>query len=407
MIKQLRRKFIAVAMSAILLVLGSIIAVMNVVNYLNVVQNADYLLQILAENNGVFPREDRKRNDGGFQGREMTPETPFETRYFTVLLQSNGTVVSADTGRIAAVSTATAQEYAKTLYQSGKHSGFLEKYRFNVLETNSGQMYIFLDCGKEFSSFYAFLLASVFVSLGGILVIFLLVLLFSKLAVKPFAENYEKQKRFITDASHEIKTPLTIIDASTEVLEMEQGESSWTASIKNQVKRLSALTDQLVFLSHMDEENHMLQKIDFPLSDILLETAQSFQAVAEAQGKTLLLEIQPNLSYYGEAGSIVQLLSILLDNAMKYSDGAGQIFLRLKQVGKNREITVENTVAQLPQGNLNMLFERFYRADSSRSTETGGYGIGLSAAKAIVTAHKGKISAQSKEKNHIVFKILL
>lgn len=222
-------------------------------------------------------------------------------------------------------------------------------------------------------------------------------LIFSRLAVKPFAESYQKQKRFITDASHEIKTPLTIIDANTEVLNMEYGENEWLKSTSNQVKRLTKLTERLVFLSRMDEEREVLQKTDFSISDAVYEAARSFKAMAKSQNKTLNISVQPNVSYYGDESSIIRLVFLLLENAMKYSDDEGTVSLKFCTNGKNKVLSVKNTVAEIQKGKLDMLFDRFYRIDMSRNSQTGGFGIGLSVAKAIVNAHKGKITAVSSD----------
>lgn len=324
-----------------------------------------------------------------------------------MVLRLDGTVFSVDTGRIAAVSSEEAAEYAAQLYAQGKTGGFFENYKYQAHACNEGIMYIFLDCNEELETFYSFLFVSILASLIGILLVFALVLFFSKLAVRPVAESYEKQKQFITDASHEIKTPLTVIDANTEVLEMESGENEWTKSIKNQVKRLASLTEKLVFLSRMEEENAALQMADFSLSEAILQTAQPYEAIAEVQGKTLSLEIERNVSYYGNEASLRQLISLLLDNAMKYSNPGGSIAVQFRTAGKNKVLSVKNTVSHIQKGKLDMLFERFYRLDSSRSSQTGGYGIGLSVARAIVTAHKGKISAQSDDGRSILFTIVL
>lgn len=264
MIKNLRRKFIGIAMSSVILVLFGIIGVINIANFRSVNENANARLAILAENDGVFPRPGDGRGMKTSPRRDMSPEAPFDTRYFTVLLRQDHSVISVDTGRIAAVSTETATEYALELCEKGKTSGFLGNYKYLAVPKGEETLYLFLDCSRELSTFYAFLWASLAVSTVGILLVFALVLFFSKLAVKPVAESYEKQKRFITDASHEIKTPLTIIGANTEVLEMEHGSDEWTASIKKQVARLTALTEKLVFLSRMDEEGAVLQMTDFP-----------------------------------------------------------------------------------------------------------------------------------------------
>lgn len=407
MIKALRRRFIAVTMCSVVVVLFLIMGTINLVNYYDINKNADELLQVLVENNGSFPKPEDPPHGKKPPSRTMSPEAPFETRYFTVVLREDQAIVSVNTGRIAAISTQTAAEYAVELYTAGKTNGFLDHYKYRSISLDGDVMYLFLDCGRELSTFYSFLLISCLVALFGILSVFVLVVVFSKLAIKPVVQSYEKQKQFITDAGHEIKTPLTIIDAGTEVLEMEIGENEWTRSIKNQVKRLNALTEKLVFLARMEEESKLLQMTDFSLSDAIFETAQTFETVVAAQGKTLELEIEKQSSYYGEEDSIRQLLSLLLDNALKYSQENGKILLRFKTIGKSKEITVTNPVAKIELGKLDILFERFYRPDSSRNSQTGGYGIGLSVAKSIVDAHKGRISARSDDGRSIVFTVVL
>ena len=256
-------------------------------------------------------------------------------------------------------------------------------------------------------TFRSFLFASIGISLAGLLVFFLLVLFFSKMIVRPVAESYEKQKRFITDASHEIKTPLTIIDANTEVLEMMEGENEWTLSTRKQIQRLASLTEKLVFLSRMNEESSQLDRMEFSLSDAILDTAEPFQAVACAKQKCFCMDVQPDVSFYGDERMLRQLVSLLLDNAMKYSNEQGSIRLKFCSSGKNRILTVWNSVESIQKGNLNLLFDRFYRTDESRNSETGGFGIGLSVALAIVQAHKGKITARSEDGASIQFTVTL
>lgn len=406
MIRRLRRKFIVITMCSILIVLGGIIGGINIANYISINQRADERLSLLAENQGRFPRQGGEPEKKPLPP-DMSPEAPFETRYFTVVLDGENKAVSADIGRIAAVSRQTAEEYAAALHEKGKTEGFKGQYKYRAVTAEEGTMYVFLDCGRELSTFYSFLAMSILISVSGLLLVFVLVLFFSRLAVRPFAESFEKQKRFITDASHEIKTPLTIIDANTEVLEIENGENEWTEGIKGQVRRLAALTEKLVFLSRMDEEHTKLQTEEFSISDAASETVQSFEAVAEMRGRELKAEIPQGIMYWGDEAMIRQMLSLLLDNAVKYSDEKGVIELCLRKPDKHVEIILRNTVTEIRQGNLDILFERFYRPDSSRNSETGGYGIGLSAAKAIVTAHKGKIHARSEDGRSIEFRIVL
>lgn len=409
MIKSLRRKFIIIAMCSLVAVLGIIIAIINIANYHKINQSADVLLDILAENGGDFPKEEFTHDSAPAgqkpPGHQLSPEDPFATRYFTVTLRADGSIYSVNTGRIAAVSAETAAAYAEELYKKGRSSGYCDRYKYRMVSGEGEVQYIFLDCGKDISTFYSFLLASILVSTAGILLVFVLVLFFSKIAVKPVAESYAKQKQFITDASHEIKTPLTIIEANTEVLEMEKGESEWIESIRNQIKRLCSLTDKLVLLSRMEEERVVLRMTDFSLSDAVYETAKPFEAVAAAKNRTFTMNVQEGISLHGDEGAIRQLVSLLLDNAMKYSEENGFVSLCLQTDGRSRELILKNSVEKIQTGKLDILFERFYRRDASRNSETGGYGIGLSAAKAIVLAHKGRITAKSEDGHSITFTV--
>ena len=235
-----------------------------------------------------------------------------------------------------------------------------------------------------------------------------LMILLSKHIIKPFSENYEKQKRFITDAGHEIKTPITIINADTEVLEMDTGPNEWIDDIRIQTERLSKLTKDLIYLARMEEGEHQTQMIDFPLSEVISETAASFQALARTESKQFALQIQPMLSFYGDEDNIRKLTSILLDNALKYSDENGFIQLNLEKKGKYIQLLVVNTTRDtLNREQLTHLFDRFYRMDTSRNSETGGYGIGLSIAQAVVQMHKGKISATAVNDHKIQLSVLL
>lgn len=510
MLKKLRRKFIAIAMLSVSIVLIAIVGTINIANYMSTNEALDARLKLIAGNGGTFPdllergsrgeegnntgTENTNTNTSGNTANESTdketptpkeppsgrtdvqppedmnqadlkddnlkendlkrhgisPESQFDTRYFTVTINSKGEVENIDTSKIASVSSENAAEYAKKLWKSGKKgdgkSGFADNCKYLTVDEDGATMYIFLSCQRELSTIKTYILASVGISIFGLLVVFVMIYFFSGKILKPVSESYEKQKRFITDASHEIKTPLTIIDANTEVIEMMEGENEWTSSTRKQVARLTSLTEKLVFLSRMDEEATKLEMLEFSLSDAILDTAEPFKAVARTKGKKLTIDVIDGILYTGDEKTIRQLVSILLDNAIKYSgcssvscengnvnkdninktylnkttqtqnncvtagDMASEIELTMRPSGKNRIITVWNTVddtANIKKGRQDMLFERFYRTDASRNSKTGGFGIGLSAAYAIVKAHKGKITAESKDGRSIKFTIVL
>ena len=365
MILKLRVKFITASMLSLALVLLVILGGVNAMSYQKVVRDADRILALLSENRGVFPQQTPPDDRGGkpgpipVLGHGISPETPFESRFFSVLLNEKGQVLQSDTGQIAAVDDQSAGEMAQAVWSSGSASGFQGDYRY-------------IRAAEA------------------------LLLILSKRIVRPVAESYEKQRRFITDAGHELKTPLTIIGADLDLVEPELEGNEWLQDIRCQVRRLTGLTQDLIFLSRMEEETPPIQPIEFPLSDLTEEMAQSFQGLAKAQGKRLTLSIPPMLSYTGDEKAIRQLLSILLDNALKYTPEEGEVEIALKKEGRMIRLSVSNTIDRpMEREMLDRLFDRFYRGDQSRSSQTGGYGLGLSIAKGIVLAHRGKIRAES------------
>ena len=232
------------------------------------------------------------------------------------------------------------------------------------------------------------------ISVAALAVVFVLVVLVSKAVVKPVAESYEKQKQFITDASHELKTPLTIISANAEILELDVGENEWIGSIKRQVARLTEMTNNLVYLSRMEEEKPRLNEVDFSLSDLVRETAAPYEALAKASEKTLAVSVPDEVCFFGDEKAIKQALTMLLDNAMKYSSDRGAVTVSCRATNKEKTIVVENTVDGMEIGKHDELFERFTRSDRSRNSQTGGSGIGMAVAQAVVKAHGGRIGAE-------------
>ena len=398
MIRKLRIRFVLLSMSVLLAVLVVVIGSINIANYASTLREADQVLDLLEDNQGRFPM--------GRPGGKLSPEAPFESRFFTVLLDSTGQAVFADLGNIAAVDRENAIAMARQAARENDRSGFIGRYRYRCIQEGNMRRVIILDCGRKLSAFKQFLSASVLISLAGFLVVLVIVAVLSGRVVKPFAESYEKQKRFITDAGHELKTPLTIIGADADILQMEQGENEWLSDIQKQVRHLTELTNNLVFLTRMEEAYQSLPRLPFALSDVIAETAASFQALA--QGKDFLLNIQPELSMTGDEKSIAQLVRLLLDNALKYSPIGGKVSLTLEKTGRQNKLCVYNTTAaSMPKDHLDLLFERFYRTDASRNSATGGHGIGLSVAKAIVAAHGGKIQAASEDGQSLLITVWL
>lgn len=251
------------------------------------------------------------------------------------------------------------------------------------------------------------LLLSVLIALGSLLFLFLLISLLAKWAIRPYVRNMEAQKRFITDASHELKTPLTSLSTSADMLLLENGENEWASNIRRQSERLSRLVTNLVTLSRLDEELPLPEKMDFLLDDILWESAEPFLSVAKAEGKRLEIDLEDGMRLYGDPASIRQMASLLLDNALRYSDSGGYIRLTARRVRKKIYLDFFNTCSKIETKDLNRLFERFYRVDRSRTSKTGGTGVGLSIARGIARAHGGEITVKSQDGISICFTVIL
>lgn len=405
MIRRLRIRFVAAAMVSLTVVIAVLLGIVNLVSYRKTVTDADAVLAVLAENQGSFPQRpfpDRKREirEGiaSPDRREFSPEAPFEYRYFTVTVSREGTAVSRDMRQIAAVDAQTAEECALAVLEKGKERGFWGDYRYAVIRQDALTQVLFLDCGRNLGGNRHLFRASLGVALAGLGGVLVLLILVSGQVVQPVAESYEKQRQFITDAGHELKTPLTIISADADLLELETGDNEWLEDIRRQTGRLADLTGELIYLSRMDEDAPRGQMVEFSLSDAVEEAAQTFQAPAKQQGKTLTVSAVPMLSLKGNESEIRHLLSILLDNALKYSPSGSEIKVSLTQEGKGTKLSVTNRSASaLDAEKLPRIFDRFYRLDASRNSAAGGYGLGLSIARNIVAAHRGRIRAESPD----------
>lgn len=407
MIRKLRTRLVVVCMLSLLLVIAVILGVVLATSYQGVVSDADRVLALLAENEGEFPVLKEDFDWEALGPRRQSQELGYEIRYFSVLLDETGAVVETDTGQIAAVDEETAVDYAVQILAQDTQAGFLKDYRYLISQEGTDTRVIFLDCGASMVAFRSTLFTSLWVAAVGLAAVLFLILLFSRRLVRPLILGYEKQKRFITDAGHEIKTPIAIIQADSEVLALESGENEWIQDIQHQIRRLSSLSNDLIYLSRMEEDQGRGKFLPLSLSQVVTETAQAFQTMAKSQNKSFTIDVQPGLAMEGEEKALGQLVSVLLDNALKYAPEGGEIALALARQGKYFRLTVENTAQGITKELLENLFDRFYRGDVSRDSSQGGYGIGLSIARAVVQAHRGKISAAAKGEDKLLIAVLL
>ena len=412
MIYKLRRRFIVICTASILSVIVLVFAVIVAWNISSLNRNMDILADSVSEGGGRFPgsfgsgfKPDRvpPNNRPGFSF--ITPETPFSTRHFTVLFDAAGNTMQTFTESIYAITEVQAVAYARQVLNSGRERGWMNSYRYKVFSTEVGSGVVFVDGSMNRSAMMQSMVIAGVVLFVCATMVLVLILLLSKRAVKPIAEGYEKQKQFITDANHELKTPLTLILANLDIAESELGQNEWLDDIRSEGHRMAELVNQLVALSRMDEENHTLQRTEVAFGKMVSNTVSEFEPLAISRGKTLGASLDPEVVCQGEEALLRRLVGILLDNAIKYCDHGGEIVVTL-QHGRHVVLTVENTYAAVDDLEMSRLFDRFYRADKARTFQ-GGYGIGLSMAKAIVEKHKGEIVAYKKDASHIGFRVTL
>ena len=411
MIKKLKQKFVFLATLSMFLLMTLLVGIMNIINYTTVVSEADVTIGVVSQ------LEERDFEDRDFSGpvndnapygmpegprdrlnlHGMSPEVPYESRFFTAEVSLDGEILGTDVSRIVSVDSATVGDYVSAAVKSSQDRGFIGDFRYLKVKNEDAIRIVFLDCGRKLDAFRSFLWTSAAIGLLGIIIVFVVFLVAAGRIIRPISESYVKQRRFITDAGHEIKTPLTIIGANIDLLEDDLGEENeCLADIRQQTKRLTELTNDLVYLSKMEESENSLQMVEFPISELVAETAGDFRALAVSQNKEFTMNIQPSLSAVGSPDAIRQMVSIFLENAMKYSPQNGRVSIDLSMQKKTILLSVYNTSGEtIQKEHLDHLFDRFYRADASRNSSTGGYGIGLSIAQAIAAAHRGRITAET------------
>lgn len=403
MLKKLRRRFIAAAMAAIGAVTLVLLCAVNLWNYKITTDSLDATLDIMSLTGSYSSGKDYSLPEifGGHSSEEM-----YMTRFFAVYYDQNGKAAGVFRDYIATVSVEQALSYSSDALSSGRERGYYGDYRYRVLGASGGSIVVFLNAVPEQQSMKTLLRVSVIVSLLALLAAFALITAFSKKATAPYMKNMQLQKQFITDAGHELKTPLTSISTSADVLKLETGENEWVDNIQKQAARMSKLVANLVTLSKLDEGAQMPDMCDFSLSDAAWEVSEPFELRAVAQGKKYSRSIEDNITIHGDMAAVQQMISILLDNAFKYSDEGGEIRLSVRKQHKGSVIEVYNTCAEGSLGDISRFFDRFYRADKARSAD-GGTGIGLSIARAVAEAHGGSISAESADGRSIVFRAVI
>ncbi|MCH4178841.1 MAG: HAMP domain-containing histidine kinase [Megasphaera sp.] len=407
-IKRLRRKFIILATAAVVIIVVGALGLINAISYVRMESQCMNVLSYISENGGNIPTHATPPNTswlGNGSWSDDTPEFSYQIRYFSVLVNSEGYAKQINIKNIAAFSEQEAIQYARTTVTEGKPQGFFKKnkasYGYMITKNDDGTyLIVIMDCTRDVAAITDFMRDSAWFGLICIILYILILAALCNIAIKPFIHNMENQKRFITNAGHELKTPIAIISANAETIEMINGKSQWTESILKQVRRLNNLIMDLITLSKMGERTQAdLNMVQVDVSGTVQAVVDSFQPMVKDESKTLTSQVQTGIHWLSDSKCLYELVNILVDNAVKYCDDAGTIAVTLKAGKKNKGavITVANNYADGKNVDYSRFFERFYRGDESHNSQKSGYGIGLSMAEELTQLLKGKISVNFKD----------
>ena len=399
MIYRLRRKFVAITAVCTGLVFALIFCGIFYSARLQLSGSMDMLTDVIAAGGGDFPASETAEAGDA-------PDRPFTAVFFTVRTDERGRAVSINTDNNAAVSEEEAAELAEEALKEGEERGWISDYRYRVTETEDGKLIVFVNGETNKQMTTKLVEAVFFVLAGSFCLIILLIVIFSKKAAGPAAESYEKQKQFVTDAGHELKTPLTLILSNVDIVEAESGKNEWLDDIRSEGERMGALINRLITLSKMDEDGEGISMEEFSLSETAGEAVSEFSPLAEEKGKRIEPAIEPSVTCRGDQELIRRLIYILLDNAVKYGDEGGTVRVSVFRKGRRPVLNVENPYPYEEGEDLEKFFDRFYRADKARTFD-GGFGIGLSIAKAIAENHGGDVTVYRKDLSDIGFKVTL
>ena len=400
--EKLRRKFILFAMAAVTVLLLILIGAINGLSRIQFDRQSDRVMKTLVEADGMFKQ------------MEFLPPRPFDrppdmdrmrsARFFIVRTDETGAVKDVNIDEIFSVTFEKAKELADTVLAKGKTSGRIERYKYTVKNEGSEKLIFFLDISNDMDTLLTVLWVSCLIALICWALVLVFVSLLSGRVVEPIAAGIEKQKRFITDAGHELKTPLAIIQSNNDAMSLIHGENKYNRNIQTQIRRLNVLMTNLLTMAKLDEEM-IMQAEDVDLSALADETAAAFQNNFSDRSLNFTSHIEPDIHIQSNRDSMTQLLTTLMDNASKYTPEGGEIHLALVRESGHALITLENTCSVPENPDPERLFERFYRGDPSRSRQSAdsGYGIGLSAARSICENFGGTLKAEYISGNSIRF----
>lgn len=402
MFSKSRKKIILSIMGSIIILFAVTLSVILLASFREIRQKNLDMLERYVEDYSIDNKEkDRKNKDLELEKNPNKNSDYQLSTFYSVAISNNGSVLAVDNGNKELYNNDKLTQIAKRILDEKKLSGITSNLSYVVKDKNGYTLVAFMDNTVSEAGLRTMLRYVLIVGFTSIIGMFLLSLPLSKRIIKPLEENDRKQKQFISDASHELKTPVAIIGTNTELLSREIGNNEWLENIKYENERMGILIKQLLDLSHAEDVIASMENINF--SRIILGEILAFESFAFEKEKEFIIDIDEDVYLIGNQIQLKQLVSIILDNAIRHSSGKN-ININLKRKNNTIELNFINDSYEIPQEKLNHIFDRFYRVDEVRNSEDLHYGIGLSIAKAIVKKHGGNIEVLTKNRK---FKLII
>lgn len=383
--RHLQFRFVLLSMSAIAILLISIVGFSIWLNYHQITKNADRLI-VLSRTNPASPELE-------------------SLHYISAIYKIEEKSIDIDLSHSSLNKKELINGYIKTIMNNKKDKGYINNYRYILYRTQKEIRVTLLSRQANLEALKNNAISLITTSLCGMLITLIILIIISGNVVEPLVKNSQRQKEFITSASHELKTPITVINADGELLKEQIGNNKWLEDILKQNNILKDMTNRLVYLTNVEEKDDFFTMIDFPISDLVENISSSFMSIAKKDNKKFEIDIENNLSYIGDERAIRELITILLDNAFKYVSKQGDIKLSLKKEKNYIKLIVQNSIENIDSKEIEKFTDRFYRG--SNSGKAKGFGIGLAVGKAIVEAHKGELRSEIIDGKRINFIVIL
>lgn len=395
MFKKSKRKIIGALLAVLVILLFGTMCVIYLASYAEMTRENRSLLEQYVSDYTLEEKTGKPapgRPEGAPDRRPFNPPRLELSTFYSVAVSKNGQILKVDTADVSTIEEESLTQLAADIIERGKKSGVERHLIYQAEDKGSYILVAFLDNTVMVENVETLISYTLIFGAAALVLLFFLARYLADRIVAPLEESYKRQKQFVSDAGHELKTPVAVVNTNLELLSRQIGENQWLSNIQYENQRMSALISQLLDLARTENAAPQMETVD--LSHLVCGETLPFETVAYENGLVLNSDIEESICMDGNSVQLKQLTSILLDNGISHSTNGKEVAIRLQKEKNYAILSVSNDGDEIPPEQRNYLFERFYRLDAARTGEDSHYGLGLAIAKAIVLTHKGTIDVQ-------------